>query len=219
MLHNYGGRRGLYGNVEEMASQPLIDFAKANGTMVRRLLSVWDFLLRRLHMSIHISSCPVRLQVGMGITPEAIEVRRVVVRPHGLLQNAPSFFPNATSSEKDVQCSCTCFLFSKNNPIMYELMLNMAWESQTVNTTEWVATYARSRYGSSAASVQEAWKVLHAAVYSNENIDTAIVELLWVLMPHIRRTESSLCWEPNEHRASSDFLLVHTPSSLPAVRP
>lgn len=35
MLHNYGGRRGLYGNLAEIGSQPLTDFAKADGTMVR----------------------------------------------------------------------------------------------------------------------------------------------------------------------------------------
>lgn len=34
MLHNYGGRRGLYGNLDEMASKPLSDFAASNGTMV-----------------------------------------------------------------------------------------------------------------------------------------------------------------------------------------
>lgn len=60
---------------------------------------------------------------------------------------------------------------------MYEMMLDMAWKSQPVNTTAWLDTYAQSRYGSSDAKVVEAWRMLHAAVYSNENIDTAIVEL------------------------------------------
>lgn len=77
MLHNYGGRRGLYGNLEEIASQPLIDFARANGTMVglcSRGLTACAGLVP-FPSGNHCPLIPANFQVGMGITPEAIEVR------------------------------------------------------------------------------------------------------------------------------------------------
>lgn len=108
MLHNYGGRRGLYGDIPEMASQPLKDKATAGSGMA-----------------------------GIGITMEAIE----------------------------------------QNPVMYELMLEMGWRSDPFDVPTWLHDYAFSRYGNASASAYAAWDQLLGGVYSQNGIDVSIVEL------------------------------------------
>lgn len=76
------------------------------------------------------------LQVGMGITPEAIE----------------------------------------QNPVVYELLLEMAWRSTPVDPTSWLNTYASSRYGAASPSAQLAWQQLYQATYSQPSLDNAILE-------------------------------------------
>eukprot|EP00958_Prasinococcus_capsulatus_P007208 scaffold668_cov385-Prasinococcus_capsulatus_cf.AAC.13 len=78
MLHNYGGRRGVYGDIPTIALNPVE--AK--------------------------QQYPLEMQ-GIGITPEAIE----------------------------------------NNPVVYELMLEMGWHEDAVNVSRWIEDYVWRRYG------------------------------------------------------------------------
>ncbi len=52
-----------------------------------------------------------------------------------------------------------------NNPVIFEMMFETAWRSEAVDCSEWVAGFARRRYGSQNARAQDAWQHLYKSVY------------------------------------------------------
>jgi len=52
-----------------------------------------------------------------------------------------------------------------NNPVVYDLLFEMAWHDQPVDLRQWIREYARYRYGSSTAGVDRAWLLLLDTVY------------------------------------------------------
>ena len=51
------------------------------------------------------------------------------------------------------------------NPYIYDLMSEMAWHSDTVNTEDWTMNYIRRRYGKKSIKAEEAWKILIKTLY------------------------------------------------------
>ncbi|PSL47836.1 alpha-N-acetylglucosaminidase [Chitinophaga niastensis] len=54
-----------------------------------------------------------------------------------------------------------------NNPVIYELMMELAWHPQHVEVKDWIKSYVRSRYGTDNADMQAAWQGLIATAYSS----------------------------------------------------
>lgn len=54
-----------------------------------------------------------------------------------------------------------------NNPVIYDLMLELAWHPEKVDVKEWIKSYVRYRYGSDNAQLQTAWQGLIATAYSS----------------------------------------------------
>ncbi len=54
----------------------------------------------------------------------------------------------------------------EQNPVMYELMSELAWRKEPVNLSKWVSLYAVRRYGSTQENLIAAWRVLFASVYN-----------------------------------------------------
>lgn len=54
----------------------------------------------------------------------------------------------------------------EQNPVIYELMSELAWRKEPVNLSKWVSLYAIRRYGSTQESLSTAWKLLFASVYN-----------------------------------------------------
>uniref|UniRef100_A0A3P9L627 Alpha-N-acetylglucosaminidase n=1 Tax=Oryzias latipes TaxID=8090 RepID=A0A3P9L627_ORYLA len=52
------------------------------------------------------------------------------------------------------------------NPVIYELMSELAWRKESVNLTKWASLYAARRYGSMHESLSAAWKLLFSSVYN-----------------------------------------------------
>eukprot|EP00118_Oscarella_pearsei_P005009 m.22289 g.22289 ORF g.22289 m.22289 type:complete len:807 (+) comp28318_c0_seq2:22-2442(+) len=94
-LHNFGGTRGIYGNLSRIATGPLTD--RSGSTMD-----------------------------GIGITMEAIE----------------------------------------QNPVAYQLMLEMGWRSEPFNLTSWLKDYSRRRYGILNDDLVKAWMILMETLYT-----------------------------------------------------
>jgi len=55
------------------------------------------------------------------------------------------------------------------NPIMYDLVSDLYWESAPVNADDWVKNYTYSRYGQQLTGAQQAWKALQYSVYNAVN--------------------------------------------------
>ncbi|KAL2078471.1 hypothetical protein ACEWY4_026156 [Coilia grayii] len=54
----------------------------------------------------------------------------------------------------------------EQNPVVYELMSEIAWRKEPVNLAKWVSLYAARRYGSLDESLGVAWQLLFRSVYN-----------------------------------------------------
>ncbi|KAK0140579.1 Alpha-N-acetylglucosaminidase [Merluccius polli] len=54
----------------------------------------------------------------------------------------------------------------EQNPVMYELMTELAWRKEPVNLSKWVSLYAMRRYGSTDENLVAAWQLLFSSVYN-----------------------------------------------------
>jgi alpha-N-acetylglucosaminidase len=56
------------------------------------------------------------------------------------------------------------------NPVLYELMMEQAWQDEPVDVDVWLRKYARNRYGRDMPAAVEAWQVLRRTVYNGKLI-------------------------------------------------
>lgn len=54
----------------------------------------------------------------------------------------------------------------EQNPVIYELMSELAWRKEPVNLAKWVSLYAVRRYGRMHDNLTAAWKLLFTSVYN-----------------------------------------------------
>ncbi|XP_035260693.1 alpha-N-acetylglucosaminidase [Anguilla anguilla] len=54
----------------------------------------------------------------------------------------------------------------EQNPVVYELMSELAWRKEPVNLGKWVSLYAARRYGNTTENLATAWKLLFRSVYN-----------------------------------------------------
>lgn len=54
----------------------------------------------------------------------------------------------------------------EQNPVIYELMSELAWRKEPVNLSKWASLYAVRRYGSTQENLTTAWKLLFSSVYN-----------------------------------------------------
>jgi alpha-N-acetylglucosaminidase len=57
-----------------------------------------------------------------------------------------------------------------NNPVAYDLVLELAWHNDRIEVNEWIKKYVPYRYGADNTTVQKAWKLLLETVYSSPQI-------------------------------------------------
>ena len=73
----------------------------------------------------------------------------------------------------------------ENNPVMYELLLELPWRKEKFTKEEWVKGYVKARYGTEDPMLLKAWEIMAATAYN---------------CPEIRQgtTESVFCARPGE---------------------
>jgi alpha-N-acetylglucosaminidase len=54
-----------------------------------------------------------------------------------------------------------------NNPVAYELMMELGWHHEQVNIGEWIKGYVKSRYGKQDESLLQAWQLLLQTAYNS----------------------------------------------------
>ncbi|KAL3681211.1 hypothetical protein R1sor_024167 [Riccia sorocarpa] len=59
-----------------------------------------------------------------------------------------------------------CMEGIEHNPVVYELMGEMAFRNETVYLEDWILDYSIRRYGKASGGAQEAWKILHQTIYN-----------------------------------------------------
>ncbi|PON74257.1 Alpha-N-acetylglucosaminidase [Parasponia andersonii] len=59
-----------------------------------------------------------------------------------------------------------CMEGIEHNPVVYELMSEMAFRSEKVYVQEWLKSYSRRRYGKAVHQIDAAWEILHHTIYN-----------------------------------------------------
>lgn len=62
------------------------------------------------------------------------------------------------------------------NPVVQDLMFEMAWSDAPVDLDAWIVDYARHRYGRRTASAERAWLILKDTVYAASNRTRSIID-------------------------------------------
>ena len=58
----------------------------------------------------------------------------------------------------------------EQNPVIYELMMEHTWRSDPIVPEDWLATYARNRYGADDSNLVKAWNILRRTAYNGREI-------------------------------------------------
>ncbi|XP_075507071.1 alpha-N-acetylglucosaminidase [Primulina tabacum] len=135
------------------------------------------------------------------------------IEMYGILDAVASGPIDARVSENSTMLGVgMCMEGIEQNPVVYELMSEMAFRNDPFQLEEWLTSYSRRRYGKIVNQVEDAWKILHRTVYNctdgiaDHNKDY-IVEF-----PD---------WDPSVNRnlvgtqQNGRFFLLETGSSLP----
>ncbi|GMY22518.1 alpha-N-acetylglucosaminidase isoform X4 [Fagus crenata] len=59
-----------------------------------------------------------------------------------------------------------CMEGIEHNPVVYELMSEMAFGSEKVQVLEWLKSYSHRRYGKAIHQVEAAWEILYHTIYN-----------------------------------------------------
>ena len=85
------------------------------------------------------------------------------------------------------------------NPVIYDLMFEMAWRNKDVDLTEWIEGYVAFRYGQSNIDAENAWLTLNGIVYSAPNRYSSTVNKMPTMKPirdaHYDTTKLTEAWE------------------------
>lgn len=58
---------------------------------------------------------------------------------------------------------------TNNNPVKYDLFLEMMWEDEDIDLDTWIERYVERRYGTDSEDAKNAWKLLLETSYMNTN--------------------------------------------------
>jgi alpha-N-acetylglucosaminidase len=88
---------------------------------------------------------------------------------HGALNRINIRLDGARKSEKSGERRGLGFVNEgfEGNPVVYEFLLELAWQEQVVDLQKWLADYVLARYGIEDENIGKAWVCFLASVYSD----------------------------------------------------
>ncbi|CAA6663543.1 unnamed protein product [Spirodela intermedia] len=89
------------------------------------------------------------------------------IEMYGILDVIASGPLNAHESENSTMVGVgMCMEGIEQNPVVYELMSEMAFRSQEVQLKGWLKSYSKRRYGKSVPEIETAWEILYQTIYN-----------------------------------------------------
>uniref|UniRef100_I1PBF0 Alpha-N-acetylglucosaminidase n=1 Tax=Oryza glaberrima TaxID=4538 RepID=I1PBF0_ORYGL len=89
------------------------------------------------------------------------------IEMYGILDSIASGPINARTSHNSTMVGVgMCMEGIEHNPVVYELMSEMAFRSQKVEVEDWLKIYSYRRYGQSNVEVEKAWGILYHTIYN-----------------------------------------------------
>lgn len=104
-----------------------------------------------------------------------------------------------------------------NNPVSYELVLELGWHKERVNIDTWIDDYIRARYGKYDKNINSAWKLLLQTVYSNPGYQEGPPENILCARPALQ-IKSVSSWG-NLKKGYDTALFVKAVKSFAAAAP
>ena len=95
-----------------------------------------------------------------------------------------------------------------NNPVMYELLMELPWRPEKFTKEEWLGTYRSARYGRSDANVSAAWKILSETIYDAPDFSTqqGTHESIFCARPSMNVTQVSSWAETQDYYWPEDVI-------------
>ncbi|KAM0947769.1 putative alpha-N-acetylglucosaminidase [Dioscorea sansibarensis] len=89
------------------------------------------------------------------------------IEMYGILDAISSGPVDARASKNSTMVGVgMCMEGTEQNPVVYELMSEMAFHSQRVQVERWLKSYSYRRYGQANSKMEEAWKILYSTIYN-----------------------------------------------------
>ena len=101
----------------------------------------------------------------------------------------------------------------ENNPVMYELLMELPWRPERFSKDEWLEGYVKARYGVDDPKLQAAWKIMAATAYNCPGIREGTTESVFCARPaedvHSASSwgSSKLYYQPEEFRKAAGYML------------
>lgn len=93
------------------------------------------------------------------------------------------------------------------NPVSYDLMWDLAWEKNLVNTADWIKKFADRRYGLSLDNAEKAWGVLNATALNCTENQEGATESVFNLRPRFTvNPRVSCCATTKNYYESKDLI-------------
>lgn len=114
---------------------------------------------------------------------------------HGRMDNVINGFYKARESRQEATLQGVGITMEgiANNPVMYELLLELPWRPERFQKEEWIKDYIKARYGKENGQLAEAWSVLIRSVYNCPLVQQGTSESLFCARPS-ETPESASTW-------------------------
>lgn len=99
------------------------------------------------------------------------------------------------------------------NYVVYDLTLQMAWETAVVKIPDWIKAYAYQRYNSKNEHAQKAWNVLSTSVYNQTRAYGGVTKSIVMVIPHWKLVRdgfmpTAIKYDPEDIVKAWKFLLL-----------
>ncbi|KOM42460.1 hypothetical protein LR48_Vigan05g006400 [Vigna angularis] len=185
MLHNFGGNIEMYGTLDAISSGPVDARVSANSTMGWLFYSDSSFW-KAPQIKALLHSVPFGKMVVLDLFADVKPIWKSSFQFYGtpyiwcMLHNFGGniemygTLDAISSGPVDARVSANstmvgvgmCMEGIEQNPIVYELMSEMAFRHKKVEVPEWIKSYCNRRYGKAVHQVEAAWEILYHTIYN-----------------------------------------------------
>ncbi|XP_021739301.1 alpha-N-acetylglucosaminidase-like isoform X2 [Chenopodium quinoa] len=89
------------------------------------------------------------------------------IEMYGVLDSISSGPIDARTSESSTMVGVgMCMEGIEHNPVVYELMSEMAYRNEKLQLVDWIKTYSHRRYGKAIHQLDTAWEILYHTIYN-----------------------------------------------------
>lgn len=96
----------------------------------------------------------------------------------------------------------------ENNPVMYELITELAWREKRFNKNEWLTNYVKARYGTSDSTLIKVWHILGNSIYNapKANRQQGCTESIFCARPDLNAKDVSKWANSETYYNQSDII-------------